>query len=72
MNNESAISKKGFTPLDISSIYGIPEGSLANMRCKRIGPKFYKAGRKVIYRAADVEAWLYSQPVLTRDSIPER
>ena len=40
-------------------------GSLANMRCKKIGPKFFKAGKKVIYRPEDIEAFLFQNPVQT-------
>lgn len=45
------------------------EGGLANMRSKKIGPKFFKVGRKVVYRPEDIEAFLFRAPVLTRDSI---
>lgn len=30
---------------------------LAQWRHKRMGPAFYKLGRKVIYRGADLNAW---------------
>lgn len=30
---------------------------LAQWRHKKIGPAFYKLGRKVIYRGADLNAW---------------
>jgi hypothetical protein len=46
------------------------EGSLANMRCQKRGPKFYKIGpRKVAYRPEDIEAYLFQNPVLTIDSV---
>jgi len=45
------------------------EGSLANMRCKKRGPKFFKAGRKVVYRPCDIEAFLFQNPVQTIDSV---
>ncbi len=44
-------------------------GSLANMRCRKEGPKYYKLNKKVLYKRSDLEAWLSSQPILTRDSI---
>jgi hypothetical protein len=31
---------------------------LAQMRLKGNGPRYVKVGRKVLYRPADVEAWL--------------
>lgn len=30
---------------------------LAQWRHKRMGPPFYKLGRKIIYRGADLNAW---------------
>jgi hypothetical protein len=43
-------------------------GSLANMRCHKRGPKFFKIGRKVVYRTEDIENYLFQNPVLTVDS----
>lgn len=63
--------KKAVTPSEAAEIYGLNEGTLANLRCHRQGPKYFKVGkgRKVIYFIEDLEAWLREQPVLTRDSI---
>lgn len=36
---------------------------LAQWRHKRMGPAFYKLGRKVIYRGADLNAWAEAQRV---------
>jgi len=44
-------------------------GTLANLRCQKRGPKFFKVGRKVAYRPEDIEAFLFKNPVLTRDSM---
>lgn len=63
------LKKKGATPKDVSEIYSIPAGSLANMRCARTGPKYYKVNRRVIYFLEDVEAWIRKHPVLTHDVI---
>jgi hypothetical protein len=48
------------------------EGSLANMRSQGRGPRFFKVGRKVVYRPEDIEAFLFSTPVLTSDSVDPR
>jgi hypothetical protein len=47
-------------------------GNLANQRCRKEGCRYFKVGGKVLYRQEDLEAWLGSHPVLTRDSLPER
>ena len=63
------IEKKAGTPSEMSRMYGVPEGSLANMRYRKAGPKFYKVGRRVLYFFEDFEAWLKQNPVLTKDSL---
>ena len=47
-------------------------GTLANMRCRKEGPRYYKLNKKVLYKRSDLEAWFESEPVLTRGSLPER
>jgi len=45
-------------------------GVLANWRNQKRGPKFYKINnRRVVYRPEDIEAFLFSNPVLTVDSM---
>ena len=62
--------KKTISPETAAELYDLSRGSLANLRSKGKGPKFYKiGGRKVLYRVEDFEAWLKSNPVQTTDSI---
>ena len=68
-SNTSLIEKRALIPREVSFMYGFSEGSLANMRCKRIGPKYFKVGRKVIYFQADLDAWARACPVQTIDSV---
>jgi len=63
--------RKALSPKDVAEIYSLSEGSLANMRSRREGPRYYKIGRKVIYFITDIEDWLKRTPVLTIDSLPE-
>jgi hypothetical protein len=48
------------------------EGVLGNWRCQKRGPKFYKVSRKIVYRREDIEAYLFSNPVLTIDCVVSR
>jgi hypothetical protein len=57
------------TPKQVSANYGISVGTLANWRTQKRGPKYFKVGGKVLYRTQDVEAFLFSCPVLTIDSM---
>jgi len=65
------LTRKAGTPYEISQCYGIPEGTLANWRYKRLGPKYFRIGRKVLYFIEDVEIWIRQNPILTKDSIDE-
>jgi hypothetical protein len=60
-------------PEEISQMFGIPQGTLANLRWAKKGPRYFKrpGGRGVFYLLSDVEEWITSQPVLTVDSLPE-
>ncbi len=52
-------------------MFGISPGTLANLRSRREGPKFYKVGRRALYNVAELEEWVTRKPMLTRDSLPE-
>ena len=59
------------TPDELAADYKIPVSSLKVMRWNRAhqrpgrnpGPPFERAGRKILYRRTDIEAWLASQRV---------
>ncbi|NPU86402.1 MAG: DNA-binding protein [Syntrophaceae bacterium] len=67
--------KRTLTPQQVEAIYGIPVGTLANMRCQKRGPKYYvlnsRTGKKrrVLYFVEDVETWIKINPVITIDSL---
>lgn len=39
----------------------VAEHTLENWRYRRIGPRFMKAGGRVVYRRCEVDAWLESR-----------
>jgi hypothetical protein len=63
------MSKKAMSTEEVSISYGVPRGSLANMRSRGEGPRFYKRGRRVVYFVEDIENWLRSEPHQTKHSI---
>jgi hypothetical protein len=65
------VEKQSMTPKDFSEAHSISEGTLANWRWQKKGPRYYRVGRKIIYKVADIEAWLFSRPVLTIDSLED-
>ena len=67
------LNKITATPKEVEAIYGIPRGSLANLRWQKRGPKYLKAGpRRVLYRIDDIEEWVSHNPVLTTDRVEEQ
>ncbi|MCX5806970.1 MAG: helix-turn-helix domain-containing protein [Proteobacteria bacterium] len=65
-------NKQAITAEQAAEVYGLSKGTLANMRFAKKGPKFYKVGRKILYKVTDLEAWLYQNPVQTLDSRNDR
>ena len=62
--------KRAITPKQFEDMYGIPRGTQANMRLKKVGPRFFKpTPHRVIYFVDDIEEWLRRNPVLTIDSL---
>lgn len=59
------LSRRALTPDQVAEVYSIPRGSLANWRCKKIGPKYFRVGRKVLYLIEDVETFITGTPVMT-------
>lgn len=51
-------------PKDVEQFYpGITEGRLARWRWAKIGPRYIKAGRNVLYTRFDIEAFLEANAV---------
>lgn len=46
------------TTADVASITRSPEATVRYWRHIGYGPKGFRVGRRVLYRRADVEAWL--------------
>lgn len=65
------MEKRMISPKQAAETFGLNEGTLANWRSQKRGPKYYKVGRLVKYRLEDVEAWVNKHPVLTVDSLGE-
>jgi hypothetical protein len=62
------IPRKSAGPEVIAEVYGTSPGTLANWRMEGIGPKFYRVGRKILYRFDDCDRFFFSNPVMTKDA----
>ena len=65
----NSLEKKFGNTEEVARAFGFSKGTLANMRSKKLGPKYFKVNRKILYRFADVEKWIQTYPVLTRDDM---
>jgi predicted site-specific integrase-resolvase len=45
-------------PAQLSGLLNISIRTLERWRVEGVGPRYVKAGRRVLYRAEDVERWL--------------
>jgi hypothetical protein len=63
--------RRTLTPKEVGKIYGLNPLTLANLRCQRRGPRYYRIGRKIVYKVADIESYLFAHPVHTLDSAEE-
>lgn len=46
---------------DVEALTGVPAATLRYWRHKGVGPRSGKIGRRVVYKRADVEAWVEAQ-----------
>jgi predicted DNA-binding transcriptional regulator AlpA len=46
---------------EVSEVTGVPEATLRFWRHQGVGPRSAKLGRRVVYREADVLAWVDAQ-----------
>lgn len=46
------------TEKEVSSVIGISQGLLKTWRNKKVGPRYYKLGRRVLYDRIDVLDWM--------------
>lgn len=52
---------------EVAKLYGWSASTLRRWRCEGIGPRFIRDGRMVFYRRSDIDAYISSRVVLTRD-----
>lgn len=60
---------------DAARHLGLAESTLAKMRCRGGSPTFMRLGRKVVYRRADLDAWLNARRAISTsdaDRLPRR
>lgn len=65
-------SIRSLSPKDVVKNYPAlttSEGTLANWRFQKRGPRYFKVSRKIVYRSSDVEDFLFRNPILTMDSV---
>jgi hypothetical protein len=73
-NTKDRITLEGkiaLDPFDIERMFGLSRGVLANLRCKRVGPPYFKVGRRIFYKPGPFEKWFFGTPVLTKDALDQ-
>jgi hypothetical protein len=68
MNSER---RKFFRPSEISEMFNISVGTLANWRSQRSGCKYYRFRSRIYYNIDEFEQLIKSNPILTKESLNE-
>ena len=50
----------------------VSPGHLANLRCRGVGPKFHRAGRKILYTRRALDAFAGGELGATRAAVPQK
>ena len=70
LRRDTTVKPYAVNTKDASKMTGIPVATLTTWRSRGGGPPFVKAGRCVLYRVADLQAWLDARVVTsTADAI---
>jgi hypothetical protein len=59
---ENTIVADNLTRAEAAAFLRIPEATLAFYAVRRKGPRFYKIGKRCVYRRSDLESYLASAP----------
>jgi len=66
---EVNLQKLTITTAEAAAMFGIPKGTLNNLRYQKRGPKYFKRGKRCLYKPQDILRWIEERPVMTTDSI---
>jgi len=66
----TVVPKIFITAAIAAQMFSLNTGTLANLRSKKQGPKYYHIGRRAYYKLAEFEQWATGNPVITTDSLP--
>ncbi|QRE79156.1 helix-turn-helix domain-containing protein [Rhodococcus ruber] len=58
------------TPADVANYLHTTVASLAQQRYKGTGPKYFKDGKRVLYRWSDIEAYIEARLMSRTDDRP--
>lgn len=50
-------------PNEVQDLFSIPKGTLSNWRSRKMGPRFYKLSRKILYRLEDLQEFFMKNPI---------
>lgn len=69
--DKKAFPARMVSTIEAAEIFSTSPGTLQNWRSLKRGPRFFRVGRKCLYKLADLEEFFTKEPVLTVDSLPE-
>lgn len=54
-----SLRRRPLTPAEAAELRGLKINTLEQERCKGLGPRYFKSGRRVLYAERDVLEWLF-------------
>ena len=55
--------------IEAAELFSVSTGTLQNWRSLKVGPRYFKMGRKILYKLDDLEAFFMSTPVLPMEGM---
>ena len=66
------MEKLMITTQEAAAMFSIPSGTLANMRSQKRGPKYFKFGKRCLYKPEDILKWIERSQIVTLDTINKK
>jgi hypothetical protein len=55
--------EQGLNDVQAAAFLGLAPQTMRNLRCRCAGPPYFKLGRRIVYRVADLEKYLADRRV---------
>lgn len=72
MKNHNAMRKELMTIAEVADYLGLTESYLYKLTSQRAIPHYKPLKKKIYFKRKEIDAWVFAQPIQTRDKLLER